>query len=215
MNVDDLNFADAGCEPARGFNAGSRLVRRGFRRVLRPAFVKLGRVLQVLVNRLDAAEQRLSAGERELADRTALMERHGGRLGNIEPRLDDAEKRVDKAAWSAEVLFSKVEGLTNHLGGLSQDHLDLHSRVAERVVQIGTLTRSIEGMQQRHDELDETLQAVGALHWDHVALARRLAAIEDLLAIRGEASRGGVDEGEGLPTIPFPGFEDKGRSRVV
>ena len=85
---------------------------------------------------------------------------------------------------------------------LTAEHRDLNARFESRVVQVTAIGRSVEGLYKDQAELNETFQALRDLHWDHVALARRLAAIEDILA-RADVS---AEEPSEAPSLPFPGL---------
>ncbi len=65
---------------------------------------------------------------------------------------------------------------------------------------------SIKDLHTRIDRTNDQLQATIAFGWDYVAMARRLAALEDrveALTARDEAARGPGDQ----PSLPFPEFE--------
>ena len=191
--------------------------------------VRLGRA-EVLVDlslkkiddggaRLDRGEVRLDTAERDVAilhTRTdglaahlaGLNDEHLALLADVQ-RLQDVPNRMSSFEWHVAVLHPRTEGLAAHLAGLSDDHRSLYTEVQARIVQISALSETVSNLGRRQDELDEKIRAVHALHWDHVALARRLAAIEDLLAAR--PARG---EGDARPSLPFPGLDDEARSRV-
>jgi hypothetical protein len=59
---------------------------------------------------------------------------------------------------------------------------------------------------RRQDELDAKLQTLMALGWDHVAMARRLAALEDQIASLSGSTQTVSDEGDPHPSILFPGL---------
>jgi hypothetical protein len=59
---------------------------------------------------------------------------------------------------------------------------------------------------RRQDELDEKLQTLVAMGWDHVAVARRLAALEDQIAVLTGTAPAAADEGDPHPSILFPGL---------
>jgi len=174
--------------------------------------------------RLDGGESRLAAAERQVtildtrtlglaAHLAGLNDEHLALQASVRDnpsRISAAEARLDSFDWHAAVLHPRTEGLAAHLAGLSDDHRGLHTEVQARIVQLTALSGSVSDLGRRQDELDEKLGGVQALHWDHVALARRLAVIEDLLA-----TRSGADGGEARPSVPFPGLgDDESRSRV-
>lgn len=167
--------------------------------------------------KLETAEaclrQHISDSQSEMAvvdKRLVLTE---GRIFEVEKRADSAEARFVAAETNLGVLFKKSDGLSAHLSGLTADHQALNGQVQSRIVQIETICQATEGLGRRQTELDEKIQAFQALHWDHVALARRLAVIEDLLAAQG----GTIPIPptiEASPSIPFPGLDDQARSQV-
>jgi chromosome segregation ATPase len=177
--------------------------------------------------RLDAAEVRLDAAEwrhETAGSRIALEEaRHETaerrlddgerRVAHSEARLDAAERRVDAAEWGLEVSRQKCEGIRTHLEGLTAEYRQSAGEFRARLAQVAPLFPAVSAIGRRQDDLHERIQAVHALHWDHVALARRLAAIEDALAANGTpAPRRQDDEAQSL--LPFPGLEDEPRSRA-
>ena len=61
---------------------------------------------------------------------------------------------------------------------------------------------------RRQDELDAKVQTLMALGWDHVALARRLASLEDQVAVLTGSTRPRlVREVDPHPSILFPGLD--------
>jgi chromosome segregation ATPase len=208
--VRDLNFSNAGCEPRRGPSGVVPLVRRGLRLALRPMLARLVEILNDLSDRLDAAEARVEAA-REQADAARKRIDHvHTQIRHTESRLDQAELRLDAAERNGEILRALVEalrarsdGMTVHLEGLTREHHNLNARSEVRAERL----EAVAGLDRRQDELDEQLRAFAALHWDHVALARRLAVIEDVLA-------GSPVEAGPRPSIPFPGFEDEARPQA-
>jgi chromosome segregation ATPase len=188
--VSDFQLLEAGLEPRRGPGAIVSLLRRGLRKLLRPVLVQLIQVLNSLSDRLEGVEGRLQpmSNRAELAlDKI----RHG------ETRADAAETRLDALEAAVEVLMNRTSGTTDHLQGLTNEHLDLCARH--------------KGHQREHVTLEDRLEAFNALHWDHVALARRLATIEDVLA---GIPRNASAANDGEPLLAFPGFDDHPRARV-
>jgi hypothetical protein len=67
-----------------------------------------------------------------------------------------------------------------------------------------------EGLSRRQDELADQIQTTMAFGWDYVALVRRLAALEDQVAVlTGTATV--VDESDQNASILFPGLENTPR----
>ncbi len=186
----DFQLLEAACGPRTGRMSVSWLCRRGLRRALRPLMVRLSEIFNHLADRLDVDEARLDT----VANRTELALdkiRHG------ESRADDAERRLDRLESAAEILMHRTSGTTEHLEGLTGE-------LTELTAQLDGPERAIVGLSQR-------LEAFVALHWDHVALARRLATIEDLLAnTTRDAALTQSDE----PLLPFPGCDDRSRAQA-
>ncbi len=122
-------------------------------------------------------------------------------------RLESLESRLNRAERLAETLHKKADGLSSHLDGLTQHHWALQTRFDALVVQSEGLMRLFPGIDNRFETLDEKLSAVHALHWDHVALARRLGAIEDVLSASGDTAKETIEDGRGRPLLPFPGLD--------
>ena len=182
---------------------------RVLRRALRPFLGRLIEVLNHLADRLDLAHGRLNAGEARLAEVEGNLRSTEARLDlafekirHAETRHDQAEGRLDQAERNVEILYHRTDGTTAHLNGLTEEHHDLNRRFE---------SRPMPNQDWRFEQLEEKLQAFEALHWDHVALTRRLAVVEDLL--NGTADRP-TEPAESEPSIPFPGFEGEARSRV-
>lgn len=135
-------------------------------------------------------------------------------LSGMIARLDAIDERFKKPERDIAILQVKAEGLAAHLEGLSKEFREVEPELRARIVQLTSLSSSVAGINVRLDEDEERLHAIQALHWDHVALARRLATIEDLLAASSEHARSAIEGGENQPLIPFPGLEEHPRSRV-
>jgi len=91
----------------------------------------------------------------------------------------------------------RVERQVEALGARQPDIDELLSAVRELAEIQGQLTQALEavtaqvaGLVDRQDEVDRKAAAVAAVTWDHVALTRRLASLEDSLSDR-EGDRGG------------------------
>jgi hypothetical protein len=76
-----------------------------------------------------------------------------------------------------------------------------------------SLDQRQEQLDRRQEQLDRQLKAVMAFGWDHVAMARRLAALEDhvdKLLSRGAASAPVAPaSGESRTSIRYPGPEEE------
>jgi hypothetical protein len=74
------------------------------------------------------------------------------------------------------------------------------------------LDGELKALAHRQDQLDQQLKAALAMGWDHVALARRLAVIEDhldeLLSRDAASDRGPLPKSEVRPSIRYPDRDD-------
>ena len=187
----DLNVFDAGCEPSRGPKAAAvAVVRRLFRTVLRPSSARLAELLGALSGRLDE---------------------HEGRIARVDRNVALAEAR---GVARVEAVLRKADGLSGHIDGLDRDHRGLATEFAWRKSRVESIAEVMGKLSARMDDLDERIRRVEALHWDHVALARRLGVIEDLLASGSGDARTAVEGGAARPLIPFPGLEGVPQARV-
>jgi chromosome segregation ATPase len=185
------------------------LGRRGLLRALRPLLVRLDTLLNSLADRLDVADGRLDSHDSRLDASEGRHDQHQDRLElafdkirYAETRFDQAEARLDALETHASIFRRQIDGTSVHLNGLTTEHHELRERFE---------THTLES--RRIDGIEERLLAFEALHWDHVALARRLAVLEDLLA-RGDD----VADDAGTPaerrSLPFPGLEHGLASRI-
>lgn len=87
---------------------------------------------------------------------------------------------------------------TAEVKGTRKKLVVLARRVVRRLLRpiFFQLDGELRALAQRQDQLDQQLKAALALGWDHVAMARRLAAIEDQL----EESRAASGHGRGTAT---------------
>jgi hypothetical protein len=139
-------------------------------------------------------------------------------LTSIVERLDAVDARLDSQETNLErqvaIMRARAQGISSHLNGLTADHYAVAHRLNAVEEQSQSSAGLIRTLGVRQDDLEDKMQAVHALHWDHVALARRLGALEDLLARQGEAGTAATDPGEPRPLVPFPGLEGPRKSRV-
>jgi len=141
----------------------------------------------------------------------------GATSATLTERCGAAEDRLQANDRHTMILYRKADGMASHLEGLSRDHLDLNAQFLARVNQLTSHAETISGLGRRQDELDARVQTVSALHWDYLAITRRLAVLEDLLAERRDDSIGPARPAtppENQPSIPFPGLDAAARSRV-
>ena len=198
----------------RGPGVVKALAHRLMGRVVRPFIAPLVERLEKIEGRLVATEAQMAEVVRRLDIGRDRNELAFDKIRHCEGRQDDAESRLDQANRSFDEVNRgfddcrrQIEGTSKHLESLTGEHHELDARFEKRVIQLLSIARSVEGLDRDQRELEEKLEAVRALHWDHIALTRRLSAIEGLLA----ASPPTVESE--LP-LPFPGFEDASRSRA-
>jgi hypothetical protein len=79
--------------------------------------------------------------------------------------------------------------------------------------ELKSLDRKYEQLDRRQEHLDRQLKAAIALGWDHVAMARRLAVLEDHVneLLSRSATSASVANGDGAsrPSIRYPGHEGR------
>ncbi|HZQ84855.1 MAG TPA: hypothetical protein VFA83_08465 [Acidimicrobiales bacterium] len=81
----------------------------------------------------------------------------------VEERIDAIDRRLP----SVDELAAAVTELAEIQGQLAQA--------------LEALTAQVAGLAERQEEIDRKAAVVAAVTWDHVALTRRLAALEDVL----------------------------------
>lgn len=89
-------------------------------------------------------------------------------------QLDRVERRIDEIAArqpDIDELLSAVRELAEIQAQLTQA--------------LEALTTQVAGLVDRQDEVDRKAAGVAAVTWDHVALTRRLASLEDSLGDPG------------------------------
>jgi hypothetical protein len=96
------------------------------------------------------------------------------------------------------------------------DRLDALGRLEESV---STLRDELQAMSHRQDVLAEQWKTTLAFGWDHVALVRRLAVLEDQVASLSGNAATISDDPDSHPSILFPGLtygqdEPEARSKV-
>ncbi len=87
------------------------------------------------------------------------------------------------------------------------DHMD-HS--------LHALHHEVHNLSRRQDGLEEQLKTTLAFGWDYVATVRRLAIMEDQIALLTGTAAPGIDDTEAHPSILFPGLkcDPKARAKV-
>jgi ABC-type transporter Mla subunit MlaD len=91
-------------------------------------------------------------------------------------RVEEHVDELDRRQQVLEEIQSAVEQLTAAQADLAQALDSVTTRLAE--------------LAERQDEIDRKASVVAAVSWDHVALTRRLAVIEDALVTAREARAG-------------------------
>lgn len=104
--------------------------------------------------------------------------------------LDNHEHRVFALQTDADAMKHHHHALAEELG--RQNH---------------ALALRQDQLSGRQDELAEQIQTTMAFGWDYVAMVRRLATLEDQLAVLTGSSLTPSDEGDAHPSILFPGLE--------
>lgn len=69
----------------------------------------------------------------------------------------------------------------------------------------------VERLSKRQDDLEERVETVLAFGWDYVAMVRRLAVLEDQLAILTGQNTPTADEADPQPSILFPSLDPRSK----
>lgn len=119
-----------------------------------------------------------------------LMQPTRRALGRVlRPYFAHQQAHVDRVACQVEELAARqpdIDGLLSAVRELAEIQAQLTQALEAITAQVG-------GLVDRQDEVDRKAAAVAAVTWDHVALTRRLASLEDSLSER-------VGDREGDPT---------------
>jgi chromosome segregation ATPase len=204
----------ANLNPRREANPVARWLRSGLRKAFHPAATRLAKTIVALAGPHDSTTTRLDHADSRIDAQVDAIQRAESVIYQSQLRLDALERNVEILQNHFQALRSSVEGMGQHLEGLAQEHLDLLSACEGPLAKVHVIGRSIAGLDDRQNELDAKLGAFQALHWDHVALARRLSIIEDILASISESGHPTPADTETQPAIPFPGFDDDSRRSV-
>jgi hypothetical protein len=101
------------------------------------------------------------------------------------------------------------------------DHIDhsLHALHHEQHAlrhELHALRHELHTVSGRQDGLDEQLKTTLAFGWDYVATVRRLAVMEDQIALLTGTAAPKFDDTEAHPSILFPGlgYDPQARSKV-
>ena len=87
----------------------------------------------------------------------------------------------------------------------------LTNRLDEHEPVIRATHRNVDILGHRQEMTEKKVETFLALGWDHVALARRLAVLEDQIAVLTGQSTVGPDQAESKESIPFPGLEPRSK----
>ena len=161
---------------------------RVVRRLALPFFTKLATILETIVDRLNTVDRRLD--EQSNADFGRLLSVNNAKLDQLNDKLDCINQKFDKL----NIKFDRLNNKFDEING------------------------GFKALISRQDEVEEKSSAVLALHWDHVALSRRLAQLEDRLLDAAEDLASDIDaedpQSGDSPSILFPGFErlEKGKA---
>jgi hypothetical protein len=177
--VRDLEFYNIAVQ---GRGLAGRLVapvRRALRRLLLPFFTRQVEILVDICRRLNEGEVRLTA---------------------LRSNTEVAINKASLAHYKAEHINDKAEHVNDKADRLNAK-LDLLNEKFEGVL------RNFEELQERQDALTGDIAAVVALHWDHTAITRRLAQLEDRLVGLGAAGPRPEPDADIPASIRFPGLD--------
>lgn len=113
---------------------------------------------------------------------------------NFADRLDDHENRVSALRIDADAMKRQHRDLAQEF---ERELGQKHAALMERQDQLSG----------RQEELADQIQTTMAFGWDYVAMVRRLATLEDQLALLTGSSLTASDDGDAHPSILFPGLE--------
>ncbi|AGA25883.1 hypothetical protein [Singulisphaera acidiphila] len=105
-------------------------------------------------------------------------------------RLDNHENRVFALRIDADAMKRQHQALAQELGQQNE-----------------ALAHRQDLLSGRQDELADQIQTTMAFGWDYVAMVRRLATLEDQLALLTGSTANSSDDGDAHPSILFPGLE--------
>lgn len=103
--------------------------------------------------------------------------------------LDNHEGRVSDLRTDADAMKRQHRDLAHELGRQNE-----------------ALALRQDQQSARQDELADQIQTTMAFGWDYVAMVRRLATLEDQLALLTGSTLSPSDEGDAHPSILFPGL---------
>jgi hypothetical protein len=187
----DLAFYNAGCEKPRGFRHITVAMRRLLRRLLRPLFFRLVDILQYLVARLD--EQSLAI--ESLRQEMLRQEKHCEELLNQEAQRRElvSQEILHEATRRQELLMEHKRLLEDQARATEVCREEMDQGIDSFQGQLAQLDR-------RDDQLTERFRAVEAFGWDHVALARRVAVLEDRIEELLARNEGAAENADADPS---------------
>ena len=163
---------------------------RVVRRLALPFFTKLTTILETIVERLNAMDGKIE--ELSSGDLGMLLTANNDKLNKINHKLDRINQKFDMLNLKFDRLNNKFDEIN---GGF-------------------------KALISRQGEVEEKAAAVTSLHWDHVAVSRRLAQLEDRLLDAAEdlkldtATDNGSEDTEVKTLFLFPGLDrfEKGKA---
>jgi hypothetical protein len=113
--------------------------------------------------------------------------------------LRDQTDQVGGAFWQ---FASRVESIDKKSENLNRKFDQLNLKFDQLNLKMESMIGKFEELRSREDDLRSEFSALVGMHWDHLAMGRRLAQLEDEL-IAGERSESSGYE----KPLPFPGLE--------
>jgi ABC-type transporter Mla subunit MlaD len=130
----------------------------------------------------------LAVGDGDLFDE---VEERGRLRGLVQPTRRALGRVLRPYFAHQQAQVDRVEQRVDELGARQPDIDELLSAVrelaeiqAQLAQALESITAQVAGLVDRQDEVDRKASAVAAVTWDHVALTRRLASLEDSLSDR-------------------------------
>jgi ABC-type transporter Mla subunit MlaD len=119
------------------------------------------------------------------------VEERGRLRGLVQPTRRALGRVLRPYFAHQQAQVDRVEQRVDELGARQPDIDELLSAVrelaeiqAQLAQALEAITTQVAGLVDRQDEVDRKASAVAAVTWDHVALTRRLASLEDSLSDR-------------------------------
>jgi chromosome segregation ATPase len=194
--MDERPFYEAGYHEVKGIRRVVIPFRRLLRRVLRPILVELDNGLISLEGR----QVQLELRQAQLELRQAEFDVH---QNDLVQRQNDLAERQNEFAERQNEFAERQNELAQRQNELAQRQTQLDDR--QSALNLGD-SAATDRLQNR---LDRELKALLAMGWDHVAVTRRLAALEDhiemLLSRASEDDLTLTTDGGDKMVIRYPG----------